>query len=698
MKKRNYIYIFSAVFIFSLIFSFVFINLDKKSDAAPYELPIDPVESYYKGNYTKGIYFYEGLVERNEAEPGDLKNLALLYKEKGELKKAISIYKDILDREKSADYYYLIAKYYYQLGDYKLAEDYFKEVYAPDEGVKAEFEAVRDELLCYYLGEVYLNQDKYDLAEALFLEGISYNSDLALNYLSLAELYSKKGEITDSIKYYKKALSRDGSLSQIYPLIAQGYDELEKEAESYDYWIKSIMTGEKKEMARGRIEELKNEFPYLKEEKETEKKLSRDNIDWIDIKNAPVEKDLRELRVGIVDNVAKISFQSNSSFEILHNGHKIIDGKAEIEWGLKRKSGKYEIYRKDHLITSLSTEDRLEIKNSSSDGIFIVYDISYGSGYFWAGSEDRQYRGDFELYTLNETRFNLVNIVNMAEYLYSVIPAEMPALWPKEALKAQTVAARSYALKHFDRHLKEGYNLCDSVHCAAYKGVGSEHIRSNQAVDKTLGETAYFDGRIVDAVFSSNSGGYCESSEDVWGNKIAYLSGVSTMLEKKYEFPLSPFRLNRWLKTSPPSYSESRYSSANIYRWVKPINIDYFLEKYDLSQFSDIRIMARSKGGSVKAVEIIGKKDIDNTIFKKVIKKDYIRGALNGLRSNRFMIDRIYASNGNIEEIILYGAGWGHNVGMDQTAAASMAEKGFTYKEIIKYFYKGSEISKYNLQ
>ncbi|MGM0410718.1 MAG: SpoIID/LytB domain-containing protein, partial [Bacillota bacterium] len=391
-----------------------------------------------------------------------------------------------------------------------------------------------------------------------------------------------------------------------------------------------------------------------------------------------------------------IYFQSNNDFKIIID-NKNIDGKNNVEYKIERNNKNYHIYKEDKLISSLTSESNLSIKSTNKNSLFLIYDVNYGDGYFWASSEDRQYRGDFELYTVNDNNFNLVNIVNMAEYLYSVVPAEMPALWPLEALKAQSIAARSYALRHFDRHLDKGYNLCDSVHCAAYNGVKSEHQRTYEAVNETAKEVAYFNSRIIDAVFSSNSGGYTESSNDVWGNENEYLNGRSTMIDNDFKFPLESYDFNRWLKTSPPSYSKGDFASDNSYRWVKEINKDYFNAKYNFSELKEIKILERTKGGSVKSLKLTGIDKNTNEIKNKIINKDYIRSALTGLRSNRFIIDRIYNKDKSIEKLIIYGSGWGHNVGMDQTAAANMAKDNYNYKEIIKYFYNDIKISEYNL-
>ena len=666
--------------------------------AASQNESFDPIQSYYNGNYKKAIDYYENILKQNKATENDLKNLAFIYKEKGELENVISIYLRLLNTTNDNYYNYLIGKYNYQLSNYSIADFHFQKIMDSENNLKYNFDNLREENFYYILANNYLNLNDYNQAESMFLKGIKINKDFALNYLGLANLYKLKGDITKSINYFEKVIAVDNNITKVYPSLATSYEKVDNESSAYEYWKKSLNTGRSKDLAQKKIKELQEKYPYLKEKEETEKKLKRENIEWMNINKAPQNENLKDIKIGIVDEVDQISFQSNKKFRIIDGDKLIVEGNENEQWSINRDMSEYKIYKNDNLIKTIKTNNNLKIESKNDESIFIIYDIAYGQGYFWAGSEDRQYRGNFELYTLNSKKFNLINKINMAEYLYSVVPAEMPALWPLEALKAQTIAARSYTLRHLNRHLEDGYNLCDSVHCAAYHGIKSEHDKSNKAVNETLKEAAYYNGRVIDAVFSSNCGGYCESSEDVWGNKHEYLSGVSTMIEEKYNFPLSPSKLNNWLKSSPPSYSNGELTFNNIYRWTKTIDIDFIKEKFEIDVLKNIIVKERSKGGSVKSVEIIGSQNGTNKNVIRTVEKDYIRSSLGGLRSNRFVIDRIYNREGNINKLVVYGAGWGHNVGMDQSAAATMAEKGYNYKEIIKFFYKDSNISNYNLQ
>lgn len=187
-----------------------------------------------------------------------------------------------------------------------------------------------------------------------------------------------------------------------------------------------------------------------------------------------------------------------------------MQGSGELAYSIDFTNSVFNIYEKDQLVKSFKNLDLIRIEAVDKNYPILLYDISYGAGYFWAGTEDRQYRGLMELYPAGSRSFHIINILNLEEYLFSVVPAEMPAWWPDEAIKAQTIAARSYAISNMGRHRNRNYDLCDTVHCAAYNGIKSETERSNKLILETLGEVAKYNNQVINTVFSSNSGGYSE--------------------------------------------------------------------------------------------------------------------------------------------------------------------------------------------
>ena len=151
---------------------------------------------------------------------------------------------------------------------------------------------------------------------------------------------------------------------------------------------------------------------------------------------------------------------------------------------------------------------------------------------------DHSYRGSFLIQktigakanssaqTIVPKNFNIINSLTLEDYLFSVVPSEMPSLWPDEALKAQAIAARSYAVANLGKHGSNGYDLKDNTEDQMYLGVKSETQASNQAVNSTKGLIIRYDGKPICAYFHSASGGNTELAEHVWSKSLPYLKAV----------------------------------------------------------------------------------------------------------------------------------------------------------------------------
>lgn len=144
----------------------------------------------------------------------------------------------------------------------------------------------------------------------------------------------------------------------------------------------------------------------------------------------------------------------------------------------------------------------------------------------------RQYRGIIETGRHTGSGITPVNIINIEEYLKSVVPSEMPASWHVEALKAQTIAARSFTVVRRGSHNRLGYELCDTVFSQVYSGVGTEHQRSTEAVLATAGLLAWHGDRVILATYFSSSGGVTEDSQYVWLESVPYLRSIPDNFEE----------------------------------------------------------------------------------------------------------------------------------------------------------------------
>jgi stage II sporulation protein D len=269
-------------------------------------------------------------------------------------------------------------------------------------------------------------------------------------------------------------------------------------------------------------------------------------------------------------------------------------------------------------------------------------------GFVYIG--DRWFRGR-TLVIPTENGLTAVNWVDLEEYLYSVIGGEMNSSRPQEALKAQAIAARTYALyKREQQRNNPIFDLGDTPdRWQIYKGVSSESRNTYAAVDSTAGQVLTYDNRIILSVFHACSGGHTENVEDVWGNPLPYLRAVQDFDQNIKEC--------NWSRTFTPGEISSRISGVGNVR--------------------DMIIESLSPFRSVKTLRIVGDQGT------KVLKGEAVRTALK-LRSTRFTLNK--DANGNFT---LQGLGFGHGLGMSQWGAYNLAKQGANHLQILGHYYKG---------
>jgi SpoIID/LytB domain protein len=302
---------------------------------------------------------------------------------------------------------------------------------------------------------------------------------------------------------------------------------------------------------------------------------------------------------------------------------------------------------------------------------------------------NRSYRGSLEFRSA-APGITLINILNIEEYLYGVVPSEVPYFWPAEALKAQAIAARSYTLAYLGANAEKGFDLYGSVLSAAYRGIGVEREETTAAVDATRGIYLKAGGRPLRAYYSANHGGYSEDSRSVWGYD-AFMTAVPDPLVPERRRPLPPDQLVRWIRERVPSYSSAEnlhYPEA--YRWERWVSAEDIgrraAEAGSVGKVLGILSRGRGISGRVNTVEIRG------TGGTVVIAGDRIRYCLGGLRSNLIAINARLGKDGAPEFFIFQGAGYGHGVGLDQSGAAGMAGAGYSAEEIVGHYYPRAEL------
>ncbi|MEC4893570.1 MAG: SpoIID/LytB domain-containing protein [Oscillatoria sp. PMC 1051.18] len=275
-----------------------------------------------------------------------------------------------------------------------------------------------------------------------------------------------------------------------------------------------------------------------------------------------------------------------------------------------------------------------------------------GDGYIWIG--DRWYRGAVHL-VRNGNKLLAIDRVDLEEYLYSVVGAEAIPTWHLEALKAQAVAARTYALYKRAESKSNLYDLDTTTATQVYKGLESEYSSTHQAVNATAGEILTYNGQIILAVFHSSSGGHTENVEDIWSNPLPYLRGVL-------------------------DYDQG----APVYQWTKSFSASELGEK--LGGVGTVKAIAAERTtprGRVVTMKVVGDR------ATKILSGSEIRQAL-GLRSTLFTV----SSNGSNFQIS--GRGFGHGVGLSQWGAKNLAQQGLGYQQILSHYYQNTILAKLN--
>lgn len=329
----------------------------------------------------------------------------------------------------------------------------------------------------------------------------------------------------------------------------------------------------------------------------------------------------------------------------------------------------------------------------------------------------RSYRGRIEIGCYGKNSVTAVNIINVESYLYGVVPCEMQANYEMEALKAQAVCARSYALTkvgyHADSNIKRAYYLDDTTKSQVYRGYLAENSRTTAAVDATTGIVVRRNGVMIPAYFFSTSGGSTEDAEEVWGFASSYLKSVPDLYETQPE--RAP-----WLTAYTKAQIAAKLNAYDL--GVGTVNAITPQVTTMTGRVYTLKIRGTSGSTSLQTGSIREVLSLYSTKFKVVEKGDIpdlavIQGAEQATQariSNCYVIsaggtverapvsleqyiaigaDNManYPKNAPVNEdtYYFYGMGYGHGVGMSQSGANGMAAAGFTYKEIIEHYYTG---------
>ncbi|MDF9408688.1 SpoIID/LytB domain-containing protein [Pelotomaculum isophthalicicum JI] len=302
--------------------------------------------------------------------------------------------------------------------------------------------------------------------------------------------------------------------------------------------------------------------------------------------------------------------------------------------------------------------DRAQKELASSSGLNLISLLE--------GAEYKRYRGNIE-FRVESGGLVAINELNIEDYLRGVVPAEMPSSWPAEALKAQAVVARNYALQKVEATSGSSYNLTNDQFSQVYSGYDAEVSATDKAIEETRGVVMLNRGNLISAFFHSSSGGYTENSEDVWYNALPYI-----------KYKVDPYDKNNlhynW---------QVNYTAAQLLEVFKSAG-------YKFKNITGIDTAYTASGARVKKLTVSGVGTDGKPLRAEIANADNVRIAL-GLKSALFTLKKVYDKDKNLTGVNITGSGWGHGLGLSQWGANGMAKQGYKYQDILKYYY--SEIN-----
>lgn len=346
------------------------------------------------------------------------------------------------------------------------------------------------------------------------------------------------------------------------------------------------------------------------------------------------------------------------------------------------------------------------------------------------------YRGAIEIARGTTTQANKVNVVNVVEledYVPGVVVNESLNSFQIEALKAQAVAARGYAVANIGRYVGSGYpfDIVDSSSSQVYRGVISETAKAVQAASETTGLVASYDGKIISAMYSSSFGGHSESNEWIFpfpswplpgANATPYLHGIYDGQATPPDFSSEAGVADFWKNLQPGTFDDCQRVVNRFSRWKLALTAAQIKSRFTSGRYvvisgntsgaiTDVQITQRmgTSGRAAVAtitldtgvVEVRGWDNLRNVLGRTAVITPAVcevpasNIAANFTLNNPSVIDVAKNLDGTVNYITAYGGGWGHNVGLSQYGSNGRAKAGQNFLQILKAYYTGVDVGAY---
>lgn len=432
------------------------------------------------------------------------------------------------------------------------------------------------------------------------------------------------------------------------------------------------------------------------------------------------------IAVGLVEDVPAVSFDLRGEF--MMNKTVLTSGAYEA------CAGRETIFLRSSKGREICASPALRLFPATPQATFTMHQVMIGKKFHWERVCSQKFSGELAIRLYQHGRLTAINNIFLEDYLVSVIASEMSPDSPMEFLKAHCICSRSWLLHQLTvasvgdqtgpkadyrnrevmcwtgREAHCHFDVCADDHCQRYQGIGHINEAAHRAVSETRGEVLIHNGVVCNARYAKCCGGITELFSTAWDNiNVPYLQSTPDSWEL-LPFILTEREADQFIRSRPAAYCniEDRAlirrilpsfdaETRDFFRWQVVFSQDelwhilHLKTGIDFGAITGIVPLCRGPSGRLFKVKICGTRE------ERVIGKELeIRRLLSPthLLSSAFVVEP-GAKDGDIpRSFTLYGAGWGHGVGLCQIGAASMAERGMSYQEILFHYFRGAQLKK----
>ncbi|MFB3883459.1 MAG: SpoIID/LytB domain-containing protein [Armatimonadota bacterium] len=288
----------------------------------------------------------------------------------------------------------------------------------------------------------------------------------------------------------------------------------------------------------------------------------------------------------------------------------------------------------------------------------------------WLELDNATYRGKLRIEPAPDGRLRVVNIVDIEDYVRGVVPNEMFA--DLEAYKVQAVVSRTYLVYVRDvehKHAADGFDICTTGHCQVYRGVDSEQLLADDAVEATRGQVLTYQGKPIFSAYHSNAGGVTQTVDDAWPGSVRRNFPYLSQVDSPYDGEVGAITRLGW-----------------CYRWEREVSAADLAKRLrnrgkDVGQVQDITILGTNNTGRVRGIEVVGASGRARFCTPTEVRE------LLGIPSERFTIEAGPAG------FRMTGWGNGHGVGLSQHGAFGMSKAGYKCDQILGQYYRGVQLT-----